>query len=42
MEKRKFELPTAILVTFSEEDIITSSGGLGDLYPEEPGDHDEA
>ena len=41
MDKRKFELPTAMLVTFSEEDIITASGGLGDLFPEEPGDQDE-
>lgn len=41
MDKRKFELPLAVLITFNEEDIIQTSSGIGELFPEEPGDHDE-
>ena len=43
MEKR-FEKPVAIVVTFTNDDIITSSGDYGDgkgiLFPEEPADED--
>lgn len=41
MEKKKsFEQPEATIVTFINEDIIASSGGLSTWYPGEPGDHD--
>lgn len=35
--KKKFENPEAIIVTFSDDDIIVTSGGLGDWWGQ-PGD----
>lgn len=37
MKEKKFEFPEAIIVTFIEEDIIVTSGGLGEGFGE-PGD----
>ena len=37
--EKKFQLPEAILVTFSDEDIIVTSNGYGDPdYDEGSGD----
>lgn len=42
MEKKKFECPEAIIITFGEDDIIltSNSGAFGNWFSEEPGDHD--
>lgn len=37
--KKRFELPKAILVTFGDEDIIMTSGEIGDPdYQDDPQD----
>lgn len=42
MENRKvFEQPEAIIVCFSEEEIIVTSGGLDGWYGENPGDENK-
>ncbi len=39
--KKKFQHPEAIIVAFSDEDIIVTSGDLNEGYPQEPGDENQ-
>ena len=39
--KKKFEIPELVIISFTEDDIITGSGPGGGSYPNDPGDENE-